>query len=258
MLLTDREQVISDVCQDLFTRYMTRPTNTRLKASRSNINDLLLSCLFNRQVGWQKAMSIVPELKRRAGMDDIIELLTTHTEPMIEWLMFAPELGSKLHRFYYFASLARGCALTIRDEYDGDARNIFRGNSPDGTVTGTEALNRVLKIKGFGTKTGSLYLRMAVLVYNLELWDGTMSLMPANDRWVIRVGCQLGLWDEDATFKQVCEVAKRLCISCPAALDSLFVIGTDWECGTDNMACRGNGNSDGEECPLLGVCPSRQ
>ena len=264
-LPTVREQMIASICREQFWRHMASKRRTHL--DRECANALLVSCLFNRQIGWTQAMGIVPELQRRSGIIDTLQLFTELDDIMLEWLMFdydGEEVGSdartkdgrprSLHRYRYMPRLARSAMLTIRDEYQGDARNIFHDpRSPDGTITGADALHRVLAIKGLGTKTGSLFIRVAVCNHTIQLWGGYQGVQPADDRWVKRVGHQLGLWREDADFKTICEVAGRLSFCAPVEVDALF-LASDWACGTERQSCKDNGL--GESCPWLRACTS--
>lgn len=209
MLLNAREQVIASVCSDLFWRWMAREPAARIPLNDESANALLITCLCNRQIGFRAAEAIVPELKRRSGMSNTLELFTSHNDIMLEYLMFDPSLGKSVHRFHYFARYCHDAIVHIRDKYDGSALNMFAD-----TPLGSEALRRVTAIRGFGSKTGSLWLRLCTLTYGgCELFDGYQGVMPADDRWVRRVGSQLGLWAEDASFTDICEVAKRLSLS---------------------------------------------
>ena len=250
MLLTAREQVIASVCSDLFWCWMAREPASRIPLDDESANALLITCLCNRQIGFRAAEAIVPELKRRSGISSTLELFTSHNDIMLEFLMFDPSLGKSVHRFHYFARYCHDAMVHIRDKYDGSALNMFAD-----TPLGSEALRRITAIRGFGTKTGSLWLRLCCLTYSgCELHDGYQGIMPADDRWVRRVGSQLGLWEEDAKFEKICEVATRLSFCCPVEIDALFIIGTDWQCGTVNQMC--NGNPEGVECPMRRACPT--
>jgi len=244
-LLTERERTISSVCADLFWRDMARPSDERIPLDRESSNALLISCLCNRHISFKKAVCLVDEMKKRTSYHDTLRMFTELTEPMIEWVMFEKPA---LHRYRYMADLCHRAMVIIRDQYEGDARNLW-ADEP----SGTQLLDRVMRIKGFGNKTGTLFLRLAVLVHGVKLLDGHQSLFPSDDRHVRRVGSRLGLWDEKSPVKVINETARMLNITCPVELDALFVIGTDW-CNASNPICGGFEGS--EPCPLVKVCPS--
>ena len=247
MLMTAREQAISRICGDIFWSCMARPESERVPLTRETANALLISCLVNRQIAWEQAVALVDEMKKRTGYHDTLRMFTELTPPMVEHVMFEKPA---LHRHHYQARFCCEAMVRVRDNLDGDTRNLWR-DSP----TGGQLLDRFLDFKGLGFKTSALFLRLAVFQNNIQLHDGYMSCVPSDDRHVRRVGARLGLWDEDTTVKNIHEVARRLNLVCPVELDALFIIGTDWKCGSTNPLC--HGNEEGEPCPLLrGFCPS--
>jgi endonuclease III len=246
MLLTAREQVIACVCSDTFWSCMARPENERVPLTRETSNALLISVLVNRQVAWRQAMNLVPEMKRRTLYKDTLLMFTELTPPMIEFVMFEKPA---LHRHHYQARFCHEAMVRVRDVYDGDTRNLWRDEP-----TGGQLLGRLMDFNGYGWKTSALFLRLAVFQNGVQLHDGFMSCVPSDDRHVRRVGARLGLWGEDVTVKNIHAVARRLNMVCPVTLDALFVIGTDFACGTEKEMCRQN--EAGETCPLRRVCPS--
>lgn len=245
-----REQAIHRVCSDIFWRDFARPESERVPLTRESANALFISCLVNRHIGWERAMNLVTEMKMRSGYTDTLRMFSEQSAAMIEWDMFAKPA---LHRYHYMADYCHLAACGIRDEYNGDTRNLWQrqGDCP----TGSQVMARVMDFKGYGSKTASLFLRVACLVHNVRLFDSFQGIMPADDRHVRRVGARLGLFAEDASVKVINDVAVRLDVVCPATLDALFAIGRGW-CTASNTFCRRNG--EGEPCPLVAVCPSRR
>lgn len=251
MLLTAREQFIATTCADLFWKWMARPADQRIPLTTETANALAVTTLCNRQIGWIAAQEVVPELKRRSGYTDTLRMITQLPPDALEHLMF--DSGKAVHRYRYFADLIHGLGLVIRDQYQGDIRNMWTADDPLKVPTYSQLLARIKEIKGYGDKTGTLLIRMLVLVHGVELFNGTQGLLPSDDRHLRRVGSRLGLWEEDAKFSEIVDVSRRLCPTCAAEMDSLFVIGTDWCSASQPMCGR---NPDGEVCPLTRVCPS--
>jgi len=248
MLLTTREQVIADVCGDLFWRWMARPVERRIPLTTETANALAVTTICNRQIGWEACQRIVPEMHRRSGYTDTLAMITELSPSMIEWVLFAEEHGKALHRYRYFADLIHGLGVVIKNQYQGDIRTMW-ADEP----TYSELLSRIKAIKGYGDKTGTLLIRLLVLVHGVQLWNGYQGLLPSDDRHLRRVGSRLGLWEEDAKFQEITDVSRRLCPTCACEMDALFVIGTDW-CSATDLMCQGN--PEGDRCPLLGVCPT--
>jgi endonuclease III len=200
----------------------------------------------------------VPELKKRSGYSDTLRMITELPPSALEFLMF-DEGGKAIHRFRYFADLIAGLGRTIRDKYQGDIRNMWTADDPLKVPSYSQLLDRIKAIKGYGDKTGTLLIRMLVLVHGVELFDGSQGLLPSDDRHLRRVGSRLGLWEEDAPFATICDVSRRLCPCCAAEMDALFLIGTDW-CSATNPMCEGTPEesmcerSPEEVCPLRKAC----
>jgi hypothetical protein len=239
----NREEGINRVCSDIFWRDFARPESERIPLTRESGNALFISCLVNRHIGWQRAMNLVPEMQKRSGYTDTIRMFSEQSTEMIEWDMFS---APALHRFHYFADMTHCAACGIRDEYDSDVRNMW-SDEP----TASQLYERLCDFRGYGNKTASLFIRVACLVHNVRLFDSFQGIMPADDRHVRRVGARLGLFAEDAPVKVINEVAIRLNVVCPATLDTLFEIGTDW-CKAGSTMCRNN--DEGEPCPLRRFC----
>jgi len=256
MLLTMREQYIATTCADLFWKWMARPADQQIPLTTETANALAVTTLCNRQIGWIAAQEVVPELKRRSGYKQTLPMITELSPAMLEWLMF-DEGGRAVHRFRYFADLIHGLGLAIRDQYQGDIRNMWTASNPLNEPSYSRLLDRIKAIKGYGDKTGTLLIRQLVLVHGVKLFDGCQGLLPSDDRHLRRVGSRLGLWEEDASFATICDVSRRLCPCCAAEVDSLFVIGTDW-CLADDKKVMCRSNSDGERCPLIRACSSRR
>lgn len=254
METAQREDLVVQVCSDLFWNEMARPPESRVELSRCEANDLLFSCLLNRQVSWETAMSAMGELRYRADLElapavpteDSLHLLLRLGAEHTEALLFQPPA---LHRYRYMASYLVAAAEHLRDEWGGDTRLMW-ADEPTASVL----LQRVTRIKGFGPKTGNLLVRILCLQSKtLQLWDGYAGLLPSCDVHVRRVGAVLGLWSEDSPVKVIEAKSREMAPTEPIVMDALFLIGHDWHGDGRNARC--NRNEEGLPCPLREVCP---
>ena len=208
------------MCSELFWNEMARKPEDRFPLTRSSANDLLFSVLLNRQVSWEAAMGAVAELKYRTGYDDSLRLLLALSVEQLEFAMFS--VKPSLHRYRYMASYLKLAAEHLQENYGGDARGIF-WNTP----LASEARENLLEIKGYGTKLANLFLRLAVLQNNANLWDGYGGIQLSCDVHVRRVGSVLGLWQEDDPVKTIEAKASELAPTEPLIFDALFLVGIE-------------------------------
>ena len=237
---------------------MARKPEDRKPLTDEGWNDLFVSCLVNRSIPWEKAMSLNTEMQRRTLYSDTLLMYTSLSPAMIEWAMFDDDAdyepegrNGALHRYRYMADYCHQAMCRIRDEWGGSAANLH-ADEP----TGAEFLKRVMSFKGMGPKVASLYCRLAVLSHGAVLWNSYQGLDVSPDRWMLRAMSRLGLVSEDPTPQEVINRARELSPHAPVELEGLFCLALDYACGTDHEMC--NGNLEGERCPLLGVCPSHR
>lgn len=244
-----REDYIVAACSRLFWSEMARPPESRVAMTRSEANDLLFSCLLNRQVSWEAAMGAISELKYRTGYEDSLHLLLSLSVEQLEYEMF--EKKPALHRYRYMAGLLKGAAEHLYEFWSGDARAMWR-DEPTASIL----LERVKRIKGMGDKTGNLFCRISVLQSGVQLWDGYGGILPSCDVHVRRVGAVLGLWDEAATVKVIEAKARELSLTEPVVLDALFLIGIEWHGDGHRHTPKCDGNDEGLPCPVRRACPT--
>jgi len=243
-----RTEFISSVAASYFWNSMARPECERVPLTKQTSFELLISCLVNRQIPWQKSMSLVSEMKMRTGYQDALLMFSELTPEQIKGYMFQPP---SLHRYHYMSDLTHECAVKVRDELSGDVRNLWMRDEP----TGSQLLQRLTRtFRGIGVKTGSLFCRIAVLGHNVQLWDKYASLDASPDVRVTRVMYRLGLVRKDATQREVIEKARELSPMCAVEIDGMFCIA-DW-CTARAPRCKGD--ESGEPCPLFAACPSRE
>jgi hypothetical protein len=246
-----RIEFIRRYVADQFWHGMARKPEDRTPLSRDEANSLLISCLVNRGIQWERAMSLVDEMKTRTGYTDTIKMFTELNDTMIEWHMFADYAAvdnegkplPSLHRYRYMAEYCCLAAAKIVRDYDGDIRNIWKDEP-----TGQEFLRRIFEFKGLKRKCGGLFARCAVLSHGVILWDNYAGLDISPDVHVCRVMKRLGLVDEDATTQEVVIAARELSPYAPVEWEGLWlhaieVCGSVANCG---------------ECFISRACPSRR
>jgi endonuclease III len=240
-----RNEYIRRVAADIFRNDMARKPKDRTPLDRDQANTLLISCLCNRSIQWERAMSLVDEMKARTGYTDTLKMFAEQTPDMIAFDMFAKPA---LHRYHYMADYCHAAMCTVRDEWDGSVLNYWKDEP-----SASQLMARVMDLRGFGEKTASLFCRLAVLSHGVVLWDKYSGLEVSPDVHVRTVMQRLGLVGDDATAQDVMNAARVLSPMCPVDVDGLFCVGLDF-CKSSHPLCRGN--SDGEPCPLAKVCPS--
>lgn len=254
----NRIDYIRTIAANNFWRHMARKPEDREPLDTEGWNDLFISCLVNRSIPWERAMTLNTEMKRRTGYTDTLRLYTELSPAIIEWVMFdddgdyEPEgRNGSLHRYRYMADYCHQAMTRIRDDWGGSAINLH-ADEP----TGQQFLQRVMSFGGYGVKTSGLYCRVAVLSHGAILWNSYAGLDISPDRHVSRVMARLGLVSEDPTPQEVINKARELSPYAPVEWDGLFLIGLDFACGTDHEMCLGN--QEGERCPLVRACKQRR
>jgi len=242
-----REEAIRRVAADLFWCDMARRPEDRNELTVDSANSLICGILLNRGIPWERAMSAVDTMKSRTGYTDTLLMMTELSPAMLEWVMFDEGSGA-LHRYRYMADYLHQLMCGIRDEWDGDARNLW---SDEPTFNTLQA--RLMDFRGYGLKCSSLAIRLAVLSHGVVLWDKYTGMDVSADRHMSRVMQRLGLVGENPTQQEVINRAREMSPMCAVEIEGLFCVGLDW-CSASNSSCRTNGN--GEPCPLLRLCPS--
>ena len=249
-----REGYIVQIAARHFWEDMARPAQYRTPLDRESANSLLLSCLFNRGLDWQRAMSIVDEMKRRSLITDAVELFGSLSVEQLEFLMFDDPVdysvdggrNGALHRYRYMAQYASLMSKRLVDVWGGDARNMY-ADEP----LGSELQERLMAFKGVGRKISSMQIRIWVLSNGVVLFNGYQGIDVSPDRCVRRVMVRLGLVAEDCTPQDIINKARELSPLCAVECEGMFVIGQDF-CHADlNTA-------DCRHCDLSPACNTAQ
>jgi len=253
--VTTREEGIRREVAKVFWNDMARPASERTALSRDAANSLICSCLLNRGIKWSLAMSAVDQMKIRTGYTDTLLMMTSLSPEALESVLFDDttdytEVGGRngsLHRYRYMARYLSEMGCRIRDEYSGDARNLYRDEP-----TGAQLLARVMDFKGIGSKIGAMWVRICVLSHKVQLWDTYASMDVSPDRHVMAVMSRLGLVSENPTPQEVINKAREMSPLCPVELEGMFALSLDYHCSTSRPACS---TSDGD-CPVVMYCPT--
>ncbi|MRR20959.1 hypothetical protein EG827_12325 [bacterium] len=250
----NRIDYIRTIAANQFWTQMARKPEDREPLDDEGWNNLFVSCLVNRAIPWERAMTLNDEMKRRTGYTSTLRLYTELSPAMIEWVMFDDDAdyepegrNGALHRYRYMANYCHQAMTRIRDDWGGSAANLHIDEP-----TGGEFLRRVMSFKGLAQKCGGLYCRLAVLSHGAVLWDKYAGLDVSPDRHVMRVMSRLGLVSEDPTPQEAINKARELSPYAPVEWDGLFITGLDTECGTEQQTC--------STCKfaIAGACSSRQ
>jgi endonuclease III len=135
-------------------------------------------------------------------------------------------------------------ARAVTDEYAGDARNLWNGQ------TATEIKARLISFHGVASGIASMVVNLLASLKEIEFTEKDYRRMDVKpDSQLRRVFERLGFCEAGATERQVVDAARRLHPSYPGALDApAWHIGRKW-CHMTQPDCPG--------CPLLDVCPKR-
>lgn len=251
----NRIDYIRTVAANNFWSDMARKPEDREPLDDEGWNSLFISCLVNRAMKWEFAMSLNAEMKLRTGYTDTLRMYTELSPAMIEWVMFDDDSdyadtsrtngvgrNGSLHRYRYMADYCHQAMCRIRDEWGGSAASLHNDEP-----SGGEFLRRVLTFRGMGAKVAGLYCRLAVLSHGAVLWNMYAGLDISPDRHVIRVMTRLGLVAEDATPQDIINKARELSPFAPVEWDGLFIVGLDY-CHANDPECHIR------KCPLARVC----
>ena len=248
-----RQEFIRSIAANIFWTDMARPASERTPLDRESANSLICGILLNRGIPWEKAMSAMDTLKSRTGYTDTLLMCSEMSVPMLEYVMFDDGNGA-IHRYRYMADYLHQLMCGIRDEWDGDARNLW---SDEPTFSTLQA--RLMDFKGYGLKCSSLAIRLAVLSHGVILWDKYTGMDVSADRHMCRVMQRLGLVGENPTQQEVINKAREISPMCAVELEGLFGLALS-HCHASRQECHGNTNEDGyeerEPCPLLPACLS--
>ncbi len=201
-------------------------------------NAFLLGVLFTQGISAERAWSGPALLRERLGTLDLSFLCSNR-----EAVRAAVQQQPMLHRFKEtLPKWISSAACKIRDEYRGDASNIW----PQGESV-LEVTRRLTEFDGVGRKKAVMAAEILVRHFGIEL-TGREFGQVAYDVHVRRVFLRSGIADEDAVHA-IEAAAIAACPEAPGTLDlAAWLVGRDW-CRPLRPLC--------EQCRLGAVCERR-
>ncbi|MDE0360080.1 MAG: hypothetical protein OXI74_02810 [Rhodospirillaceae bacterium] len=197
---------------------------------------LLTAVCFDRGMPWVRAWSIPYEIARRGFLR--AELLAEMSEPEVESLLddlpVRPRYGTRRG-----AETISDAARLVRDQYDGDAGNIWRDAAP------AEVETTLLRIRGVGKGIAAMTTR--ILYDDFDCFRGKerqIDIKP--DSHLLRVFQRTGLIARQSAQEAI-SAARRLSPDFPGAIDwSAWTVGRRW-CHQTSPEC--------DACYLAAECP---
>jgi len=196
----------------------------------------VIACIMDRQIPVERAWAIPYKIKEILGDFDLNTLLNVSLEDYIK--MFEK---NGFHRFNeQLAICLYKAILKIKNDYDGDASNIWKGNP-----SSAEVVYRFLEFKGVGIKIATMAANILSRNFKVPFSDySAIDISP--DVHVKRVMKRMGLVDDDDVNKVIYK-AKSIYPKFPGLLDlTCYKLGQTI-CRPTNPAC--------DKCKFNDVCP---
>lgn len=196
----------------------------------------VLACLMDKQMKAERAWEIPCKVYEELGNFDI-----NYLAELPETIYIDLFLKNKYHRFNeveaknFYKAIQR-----IKNQYDGDASNIWNGCPSSATV-----VYKFLEFEGMGIKIATMAANILARQFKIEFSD-YYSIDISPDVHVRRVLKRLGYLNENPTIDQVIYKAREINPEFPGLIDySCWEIGRTY-CHETNPECK--------ECPLNCEC----
>ena len=209
----------------------------------SFLNDLkryphafVLACLMDKQVKAERAWKIPYMVYTELGNFDIEYLVSV---PIKKYKKIFK--NGKYHRFNdVCATNFYNAVHRIKDEYDGNASNIWSDNPSSATV-----VSRFLEFDGAGIKIATMAANILARQFKIPMSD-YYSIDISPDVHVQRIIKRLGYLSNQATLNQVIYKAREINPEFPGLIDfTCWKIGREY-CHPNNPECT--------SCPLKNEC----
>lgn len=176
----------------------------------------VLACCMDRQVNAEIAWMVPVKIWRLFGT---FEMEFLQTVSLAEWKIIFN--NNSLHRFNdKMAEIFYKAIQLIKNEYNGDASNIWINNPSSATV-----VYRFLQFEGVGVKIATMAANILARQFKIPFSD-YCSIDVSPDVHVRRVMHRLGYVREDATNEEIIYKARELCPEFPGIIDyALWEIG---------------------------------
>lgn len=199
----------------------------------------VLACCMDRQTKAERAWMIPCKIK---GILGGFEFSILEEKTIDEWKeIFAVH---SLHRFNdKMAEVFYEAIQTIKNEYNGDASQIWTNNPSSASV-----VYRFLQFKGVGIKIATMATNILARQFKIPFSD-YYAIDVSPDVHVKRVMYRNGLVKSNATNEEIIYKARELCPEFPGIIDySLWEVGRSW--------CRPS-NPDCSNCILKAECKQK-
>lgn len=179
----------------------------------------VLACSMDRQIDAEKAWLIPYMIGKQIGGQsflDFLEISQTDLKAIF--------IKEKLHRYQdkmakiFYANIHR-----IKENYAGDASNIWKGNLKSGTI-----VRRFLEFNGFGVKIANMAVNLLVRDFKIPIQDKyCIDISP--DIQVMKVFRRAGFIKQNASTVDLLYCARELYPEYPGIFDySAWEIGREW------------------------------
>lgn len=187
----------------------------------------VLACCMDRQTKAERAWMIPCKIKDILGG---FEFSMLEEKSVDEWKeLFATY---SLHRFNdIMAEVFYEAIQTIKNEYNGDASQIWANNPSSASV-----VYRFLQFKGVGIKIATMATNILARQFKIPFSD-YYAIDVSPDVHVKRVMYRNGLVKSNASNEEILYKARELCPEFPGIIDySLWEVGRNW-CRPSNPDC---------------------
>lgn len=197
----------------------------------------VLACTMDRQIGAERAWSIPYKIGQAIGGQSFDRFVAVKKERIEE--LFS---SKNLHRYKNkMGTVFYNAIQKIKNDYHGDARQIWNDNPKSGTV-----VRRFLEFDGVGVKIATMATNILVRDFKISMQDKVcIDISP--DIQVMKVFKRLGLIKVKAGKEDLLYCARELYPEYPGVFDfSAWDIGQTW-CKKTEPLC--------DKCYLNDLCP---
>jgi len=187
----------------------------------------VLACLMDRQIKAERAWKIPYLVCKKLESFTVAELSQITLKEYIDFFE-----SEKLHRFNTkMAEIFFKAVIKIRDDYRGDASNIWKDNPSSASV-----VYKFLEFEGSGIKISTMAANILARQFKIPFSD-YYSIDISPDVHIKRVMRRLGFVPDNAENDMIIYKARELNPEFPGIIDfSCWEIGRNW-CKPNNPDC---------------------
>lgn len=200
-----------------------------------NPNAFLFGVIFDQGIPAERAWAAPFRLKQRLGHFNLKKIIKLGPEELSNKISQKPAL----HRYHYLGEWIFEAAEKLLNEYNGSAKNIWRGN-----LSAEKVLERLKEFKGIGQKKANMAVRILNRTFKVSFKNTSVVDIPY-DIHIRRVFLRMSLAKKDSV-EAITRAARELYPKNPSSLDSaIWHIGRNF-CHPRNPECL--------ICPLEKFC----